>query len=169
MIEQGSATFMVGGDENNFLQVKPVLESITSKVFYIGKNGQALILKLAINISLAAQIYAFAEGMLLVEKSGIDMDKAVEVIQQSAIASPNIKQRAPYIFRPPEKSAAFHVKLLQKDLLLALDQGRELGVPLLNAAIANEALTAACGQNLGNEDLSILFKSIKQAFEKKAD
>lgn len=162
MIEQGSATFMVGGDENNFLQVKPVLESITSKVFYIGKNGQALILKLAINISLAAQIYAFAEGMLLVEKSGIDMDKAVEVIQQSAIASPNIKLRAPYILRPPEKSAAFHVKLLQKDLLLALDQGRELGVPLLNAAIANEALTAACGQNLGNEDLSILFKSIKQ-------
>ncbi len=124
----------------------------------------ALVLKLAINISLAAQFYAFSEGMLLIQKAGVDMKKAIEIIQQSAIASPNIQQRAPYILTPPE-IPLFSIKLMQKDLLLALEQGRQLGVPLLNTAITNEALTAACGQNFGEEDLSILFKSLKQTLE----
>lgn len=166
MVENGVVTIMVGGDNNEFARVKPILEAIGSKVFYVGENGQALFLKLAININLGAQFYAFSEGMLLIQKAGLDMNKAVEIIQQSAIASPNIKQRAPYILTPPEQ-ALFSIKLMQKDLLLALEQGRELGVPLLNTAITNEALTAACSQNYGDEDLSILFASIKQMFEEK--
>ncbi len=164
MVEKGLVTIMVGGDHANFLRVKPILESIGSKVFYVGENGQALVLKLAINISLAAQFYAFSEGMLLIQKAGIDMKQAIEIIQQSAIASPGIQQRAPYILKAPE-IPLFSIKLMQKDLLLALEQGRELGVPLLNAAITNEALTAACGQNLGEEDLSILFTSIRTLVE----
>ena len=166
MIEKGVVAIMVGGDHANFLRVKPILESIGSKIFYVGENGQALILKLAINISLAAQFYAFSEGMLLIQKAGIDMKQAIEIIQQSAIASPGIQQRAPYILTPPE-IPLFSIKLMQKDLLLVLEQGRQFGIPLLNAAITNEALTAACGQNLGEEDLSILFTSIKQMSEKK--
>jgi 3-hydroxyisobutyrate dehydrogenase-like beta-hydroxyacid dehydrogenase len=164
LVEKRLATIMVGGEHNSFIRVKPILETICPKVFYVGENGQALVLKLAINISLAVQFYAFSEGMLLVEKAGIDMNKAIEIIQQSAIASPGIKQRAPYILTPPEQ-ALFSIKLMQKDLLLALEQGRQLGVPLLNTAITNEALTAACGQNYGDKDLSILFTSIKQMFE----
>jgi 3-hydroxyisobutyrate dehydrogenase-like beta-hydroxyacid dehydrogenase len=166
MIEKGSATIMVGGDQANFIRVKPVLESICSKVFYVGENGQALVLKLAINISLGAQFYAFSEGMLLIQKAGLDMNKAIDIIKQSAIASPNIQQRAPYILTPPEQPL-FSIKLMQKDLLLALEQGRQLGVPLLNTAITNEALSAARGQNYGDEDLSILFKSIQQMSDKK--
>ena len=166
MIEKGLATIMVGGDHANFFRVKPILETIGSKIFYVGENGQALVLKLAINISLAAQFYVFSEGMLLIQKAGIDMKQAIEIIQQSAIASPGIQQRAPYILAPPE-IPLFSIKLMQKDLLLVLEQGRQFGIPLLNAAITNEALTAACGQNLGEEDLSILFTSIKQMSEKK--
>lgn len=160
MLEKGLVTIMVGGDHGNFLRVNPILESIGSKVFYVGENGQALVLKLAINISLAVQFYAFSEGMLLIQKSGIDMKQAIEIIQQSAMASPGIQQRAPYILTPPE-IPLFSIKLMQKDLLLALELGRQLGVPLLNTGITNEALTAACSQNLGEEDLSILFTSIK--------
>ena len=166
MVEKGLATIMVGGDPTEFTRVKPILESIGSKVFYVGKNGQALTLKLAININLAVQFYAFSEGMLLIQKAGVDMNKAIEIIQQSAIASPNIQQRAPYILTPPEHSL-FSIKLMQKDLDLALEQGRNLGIPLLTTAITNEALTAACGQNYGDEDLSILFTSIKQMLEVK--
>ena len=164
MVENRQASIMVGGDHAEFTRVKPILESIGSKVFYVGENGQALVLKLALNINLAAQFYAFSEGMLLIQRAGLDMNKAIEIMQQSAIASPNIKQRAPYILTPPEQ-ALFSIKLMQKDLLLALEQGRQLGVPLLNTAITNEALTAARGQNLGDEDLSILFTSIKQMLE----
>ncbi len=166
MVEKGLATIMVGGDHASFIRVKPILESIVAKVFHVGGNGQALVLKLAINISLAVQFYAFSEGMLLVEKAGIDMNKAIEIIQESAIGSPGIKQRAPYILKPPEQ-ALFSIKLMQKDLLLALEQGRQLGIPLLNTAMANEALNVACGQNYGGEDLSILFTSMKKTLELK--
>lgn len=116
MVENGVVTIMVGGDNNEFARVKPILEAIGSKVFYVGENGQALFLKLAININLGAQFYAFSEGMLLIQKAGLDMNKAVEIIQQSAIASPNIKQRAPYILTPPEQ-ALFSIKLMQKDCI----------------------------------------------------
>jgi 3-hydroxyisobutyrate dehydrogenase-like beta-hydroxyacid dehydrogenase len=160
MVEKGLTTIMVGGDQANFLLAKPILESIGSKVFYVGENGQALVLKLAINISLAVQFYAFSEGIVLIQKAGVDMKKAIEIIQQSMIASPGIQQRAPYILTPPE-IPLFSIKLMQKDLLLALEQGRQLGVPLLNTALTNEALTAACGQDLGEEDLSILFTSMR--------
>jgi 3-hydroxyisobutyrate dehydrogenase-like beta-hydroxyacid dehydrogenase len=164
MVEKGLVAIMVGGDQADFIRVKPILESIGSKVFYVGEHGQALYLKLAINISIAVQFYAFSEGMLLIQKAGVDMNKAIEIIQQSAIASPGIQQRAPYILTPPEQ-ALFSIKLMQKDLLLALEQGRQLGVPLLNTAMTNEALTAACAQNYGDKDLSILFTSIKQMLE----
>ena len=162
VVEKGLATIIVGGDHAEFIRVKPILESIGPKVFYVGENGQALFLKLAINISLAVQFYAFSEGMLLIQKAGVDMNKAIEIIQQSAIASPGIQQRAPYILAPPEQPL-FSIKLMQKDLLLALEQGRQLGVPLLNTTITNEALTAACGQNYGDEDLSILFTSMLES------
>jgi 3-hydroxyisobutyrate dehydrogenase-like beta-hydroxyacid dehydrogenase len=164
MVDKGIATIMVGGEHTEFTRVKPILEAIASKVFYVGKNGQALTLKLAININLAVQFYAFSEGMLLIQKAGIDMNKAIEIIQQSAIASPGIQQRAPLILAKPEHSL-FSIRLMQKDLLLALEQGHKLGVPLINAAIANEALTTACSQNFGDEDLSILFASLKQMVE----
>jgi 3-hydroxyisobutyrate dehydrogenase-like beta-hydroxyacid dehydrogenase len=164
MLEQGLITIMVGGEHANFIKVKPTLESISSKVFYVGENGQGLILKLAINISLAVQFHAFSEGMLLVQKAGLDMNKAIDILQQSAIASPGIKLRAQFILSPPEHSL-FSIKLMQKDLLLALEQGRELGLPLLTASLANEALTAACGQGYSEEDISILFQSMKQMLE----
>jgi 3-hydroxyisobutyrate dehydrogenase-like beta-hydroxyacid dehydrogenase len=146
MVESGQTTIMVGGDHDNFIRVKPVLEAIGAHVFHVGENGHALVLKLAINISLAAQFYAFSEGMLLAQKAGVDMKKAIEIIQYSAIASPNIKQRAAYILTPPEKGL-FSLNLMQKDLLLALEEGRKLGVPLVNTAITNEALNVARGQN----------------------
>jgi len=160
MVEKGMATIMVGGKRSSFDLLKPILENIAAKVFYVGENGQALVLKLAINISLAIQFYAFSEGMLLVEEAGVDMSTAIDIIQQSAIASPGLKQRAPYILIPPEQ-ALFSIRLMQKDLKLALEQGRELGVPLLNTALVNDALTAACNHDLGDEDISILFKSMK--------
>lgn len=166
MVEKGLLTIMVGGDPAQFNRVQSILEAIGSKVFYVGDGGKALVLKLAINMSLAVQFHVFSEGMLMVEKAGIDMKKAIEIIQESAIASPGLKQRAPYIINPPEHSL-FSIKLMQKDLLLALDYARQQGIPLLNTAITNEALTVACGQNYGDDDISILYKSLKQMSETK--
>jgi 3-hydroxyisobutyrate dehydrogenase-like beta-hydroxyacid dehydrogenase len=166
MVKEGTATIMVGGDNTVFIRVKPILESISHKVFYVGENGHALFLKLTININLAAQFYAFCESLLLLKKAGLNIQNAIEIIKNSAIASPNIQQRASLILSPPEDSL-FTIKMMQKDLLLALDQGHKQGTPLLNTALANEALTAANGLGYSEKDVSQLFQAMQQMLTKR--
>lgn len=164
-VKNGTATIMVGGDATAFLKAKPILESITPEVFYVGENGHALFLKLAININLAAQFSAFSESVLLIQKAGLNIQNALEIMKHSAIASPGIQQRAPLILSPPSEPL-FTIKMMQKDLLLSLDHGRKLGIPLLNTALTNEILTSATGLDYGEKDLSQLFQAMVEMTKK---
>src|ERR1019366_7030791 len=127
------------------------------KVTYVGDNGLALSMKIAINLSLAVQMLAFSEGVLLAEKSGIARETAVEVLKQSAIGSPMIQYRGPFVLKMPDE-AWFNVNMMQKDMLLAMEMGRLLDVPLPTTATANEFLTAARGMGLANKDFAIVFE-----------
>ena len=137
----GELTIMVGGDELAYRRALPVLQELGS-VVRIGENGQGLLLKLAINISLAEQIVAFGEGVLLAERGGIDRRLAVDVMTGSAIGSPVLKGRAPMVI-DPSGPVWFDIRLMQKDLMLALDAARQLGVPLPTTVAANDLLTMA--------------------------
>src|ERR1019366_7270561 len=97
------------------------------KVTYVGDNGLALSMKIAINLSLAVQMLAFSEGVLLAEKSGIVRQTAVEVLTHSAIGSPMIQYRGPFVLKMPDE-AWFNVNMMQKDMLLAPEMGRQLDV-----------------------------------------
>jgi len=123
----------------------------------VGDNGQALLLKIAINLSLQVQMVAFSEGLLLAEKDGIDREVALDVMLSSVIASPMLKYRAPFVLEQPEE-AWFNVNMMQKDMLLALDLGRELDVPMPTTAISNELLTAARGMGLAHHDFAVVFE-----------
>jgi NAD-binding of NADP-dependent 3-hydroxyisobutyrate dehydrogenase len=94
---------MVGGDEDAYRDVEPILRELGTPN-YIGGNGQGLALKLAINISLAVQMLAFAEGLLLAERSGVDRQRALDVMESSPIGSPMLKARASIILDPPEEA-----------------------------------------------------------------
>jgi 3-hydroxyisobutyrate dehydrogenase-like beta-hydroxyacid dehydrogenase len=122
----------------------------------VGDNGQALLLKIAINLSLHVQMTAFSEGLLLAEKGGIDKEVAVQAMLDSVIASPMIKYRGPFVLGHPEE-AWFDVNMMQKDMNLALEAGRELDVPLPTTAISNELLTAARGMGLDHYDFAIVY------------
>ncbi len=156
-LEQGNLSLMVGGDRTIFEQVKPILLAIGPKVNYVGNNGQAVLMKIAINLNLQVQFLAFCEGLLLAEKGGIPRETALEVILNSVIASPSLKYRTPFILNMPEE-AWFDVNMMQKDMLLALELGRELDVPLPTVAISNEFLTAARAMGLAKHDFAIVFK-----------
>lgn len=158
-VEQGNLSLMVGGDRAVFEQIRSYLLAIGPKVNYVGKNGQALLMKIAINLSLAVQFQAFSEGILLAEKGGIPREVALETWLNSVLASPALKYRAPFILEksPP---AWFNVNMMQKDLLLALELGRELDVPLSSVAIANELLTTTRALGLAQEDFSIIFETL---------
>ncbi len=158
-LEEGKLSIMVGGDRDALQKALPVLEAIGPKVTHVGVNGLAVSMKIATNLSLAVQMLAFSEGVLLAEKSGIARETAVEVLLNSVIASPMVKYRGPFVLKMPDE-AWFDVNMMQKDLLLALEMGRQLDVPLPTTAITNEMLTAARGMGLAEKDFAILFEAL---------
>jgi 3-hydroxyisobutyrate dehydrogenase-like beta-hydroxyacid dehydrogenase len=155
-LEEGKLSFMVGGDRVAFERARSILEAIGPKVTYVGGNGLAVSMKIATNLSLAVQMLAFSEGVLLAEKSGITRETAVEVLLNSVIASPMVKYRGPFVLNMPEE-AWFDVNMMQKDLLLALEMGLKLDVPLPTTAITNQMLTSARAAGLAEKDFAILF------------
>jgi len=160
-LQEGKLAVMVGGRRATFESVKPLLCDIGPNVTYVGDNGLALVIKIACNLSLAVQMLAFSEGVLLAEKSGIAREVAVEVLTNSAIASPMIKYRGPFVLQLPTE-AWFNVNMMQKDMLLALELGRQVDVPLPTTAVANEFLTAARGMGLVEKDFAVVFDVLAQ-------
>ena len=156
-LQQGKLSVMVGGRRETFERLKPLLEDIGPKVTHVGDNGLALSMKIATNLSLAVQMLAFSEGVLLAEKSGIKRETAVDVLVHSAVASPMIQYRGPFVLQQPDE-AWFDVNMMQKDMLLALEMGRQLNVPLPTTAVTNEFLTAARGMGFAKEDFAVIFE-----------
>jgi len=155
LAEAGTLTIMAGGEEAAFRRVEPLLHDIGRTVTRVGENGQGLLLKLAINVSLAAQTLAFSEGLLLAERGGIDAQLAADVMSTSAIGSPAVKARVPLMLDLP-KDAWFDVDLMQKDVRLALDASQNLHVPAPSAATAEDMLAKARDLGYGGRDIAAL-------------
>ena len=155
-VDEGKVSIMVGGDQEAFDRALPVLQDIGPVVQRVGENGQAVLLKIAINLSLHVQMVAFSEGLLLAEKGGIDREVAVEAMLNSVIASPMIKYRGPLVLGHPDE-VWFDCNMMQKDMLLALEAGRELDVPMPTTAVSNELLTAARGMGLDHYDFAVVY------------
>jgi 3-hydroxyisobutyrate dehydrogenase-like beta-hydroxyacid dehydrogenase len=155
-LQQGRLSVMVGGKKETFDKVQPLLLDIGPKVTHVGDNGLALAMKIAVNLSLAVQMMAFSEGVLLAEKSGIPREVAVDVLTHSAVASPMIQYRGPFILQQPDE-AWFDCNMMQKDMLLALDLARQLKVPVPTTAISNDFLTAARGMGWEKKDFAVVF------------
>jgi len=155
-LQEGTLSVMVGGRADTFARVKKILEDIGPKVTHVGDNGLAVAMKIALNLQLAVQMLAFSEGVLLAEKSGIRRETAVDVMVHSAIASPMVQYRGPFVLQQPEK-AWFDVNMMQKDMLLAMELGRQLDVPLPSTAVSNEFLTAARGMGMAKKDFACMF------------
>jgi 3-hydroxyisobutyrate dehydrogenase-like beta-hydroxyacid dehydrogenase len=160
-VQSGTLTIMVGGDEDAFLRVEPILRELGTPT-HVGANGQGLVLKLAINISLAVQMLAFAEGLMLADRDGVDRKIALDVMTQSPIGSPMLKARAPLVLDLPE-DAWFGIELMHKDIRLALALAEDLDVPLASAHVADEALSRAEELGYGRRDLAALFQVLERA------
>jgi 3-hydroxyisobutyrate dehydrogenase-like beta-hydroxyacid dehydrogenase len=156
-LEQGKLAVMVGGHAETFERAKPILLDLGPKVTHVGDNGLALVMKIATNLNLTAQMIAFSEGVLLAEKNGIPREIAVDVLTHSAIASPMVQYRGPFVLKMPDE-AWFNVNMMQKDLLLALELGRKATVPLPTTSLANELMTAARAMGYAAEDFAVVFE-----------
>jgi 3-hydroxyisobutyrate dehydrogenase-like beta-hydroxyacid dehydrogenase len=157
-VEQGQASFQVGGDPVALERVRPYLAAMgAGGITHVGPLGLAKTMKIATNLGLAVQILAFSEAVLLAEKSGIAREVAVEALLKSVVASPMVRYRGPFVLGRMPRDAWFPVPMIQKDLQLALDQGRAVGVPLPTTALTQEWLTMARSLGLGDHDFAVVF------------
>jgi 3-hydroxyisobutyrate dehydrogenase-like beta-hydroxyacid dehydrogenase len=155
-VEGGTLVFFVGGDAAVLEQVRPILEKLGQKIIHMGDNGQGVSTKIGINLNLATQLMSLFEGLLLVERSGIPREKALDALLNSVMASPAMKYRAPFILQMPQE-VWFNVAMMQKDVQLALDMGRELGVPLPSTNLVSELLSKAEEMGYRDKDFAVLF------------
>jgi 3-hydroxyisobutyrate dehydrogenase-like beta-hydroxyacid dehydrogenase len=154
-VEAGTLTIMVGGDEAAFRDVEPILRHFGETVVRVGDNGAGVLLKLAINISLAVQTLAFSEGLVLAERGGIDPRIAAKVMAGSSIGSPMLKARLPLLLELPD-TAWFTIALMHKDIGLALDEARRTGVGVPSAAAAAGVLERAHQLGYDGRDVAAL-------------
>lgn len=156
-LEQGKLSMIVGGDPAAFERIESILHDIAPTVNYVGANGQAVLMKIAVNLNLQVQLMGFCEGLFLAEKGGISRETAMKVLLDSVIASPSLKYRMPFILNEPDE-VWFDVNMMQKDMNLALEMGRQLDVPLPTVAVSNEFLTSARAMGLAKHDFFIVYK-----------
>ncbi len=154
-VKSGTLTIMVGGDAASFGRVEPVLQLLGTPV-HVGENGQGLVLKLAVNISLAVQMLAFSEGLLLAARDGIEPHLAAKVMSETPIGSPMLKARVPLVLDEPDETW-FDVSLMDKDIRLALAAAGEQNIELPSATVADEVLTQAAQRGYEHRDIAALY------------
>jgi 3-hydroxyisobutyrate dehydrogenase-like beta-hydroxyacid dehydrogenase len=155
-LEAGQLSFMVGGDPAVLERIRPYHTAIGPTITHVGEIGLATSMKVATNLGLAVQMLAFCEAVVLAEKAGIARERAVETLLRSVVASPMVKYRGPFVLEMPAE-ALFDVSMIQKDLHLALELGRKLGVPLPTTGVAQQMMTAARGLGVGHFDFAVVF------------
>lgn len=161
LAEQGALSIMVGGEESVHERVREVLLKMGGRTTHVGPNGAAASLKLAVNIIIGVTMEVLAESVVLAQRAGVAPEIAVEVLSNSAVASPFLKYKAPQLLQPLGP-AAFTASMMQKDFTMALQMARETGVPLPATAAANEVLTMARGLGLGEYDFAAVTTVIRQ-------
>jgi 3-hydroxyisobutyrate dehydrogenase-like beta-hydroxyacid dehydrogenase len=160
-VQQGKLSVMVRGRANTFARVTLRLLDLGPKVTHVDENGLALVMKIATNLALPVQILAFTEGVLPAEKSGIPRETAVDVLLNTIAASPMLQYRGPFVLKMPDE-AWFNVNMMQKDMLHALELGRQVDVPLPTTSLANEILTSARAMSLAERDFAIIFQVLER-------
>lgn len=139
--EKGELVFMVGGKAEVLERVEPVLRAMGKRFFHLGPNGAGQTVKLAMNLILALEVQALTEALTLVAAAGVSGEKFVEVMQSSMARAPVLDVKAPLILEG-KFAPSFPLRLMHKDLTLALELAKELGVSLPAGAAAHSTYSA---------------------------
>ena len=150
--ESGNLTFMIGGDPAVFERIRPLLDPMGKRIYFCGAAGMGLQAKLAQNLILSNILMAFNEGMVLATKGGVDPKLMLEILDNSAARSGLISFKAPFVFKR-DFTTNFSVKWMHKDVGLILENGEELGVPLLLTGLTRQLLQTAIAAGHGEEDM----------------
>jgi 3-hydroxyisobutyrate dehydrogenase-like beta-hydroxyacid dehydrogenase len=158
--ESGTLILYVGGKTETLERARPVLEQISQKIIYVGSSGQAIAVKVAINLNLPIQLVSLFEGVLLAEHSGVPRAEALDALLNSVAASTAMKYRAPFMLKMPGE-VWFSADMMKKDIQLALELGEETGVALTTARLVDELLDKAIAMGWGSQDFAVLYRVVE--------
>ncbi|MGD1209866.1 MAG: NAD(P)-dependent oxidoreductase [Candidatus Acidiferrales bacterium] len=159
--QKGELVFMVGGKAEVLERVRPVLEAMGKKFFLLGPNGAGQTVKLGMNLLLALQVDAFAEALALVTAAGVPADRLMGVLQSSMARSGVLDVKAPMMVKG-EFPASFPLRLMHKDLRLALELAREHGTKLPAAEAAYATFSAVKDASKDDPDFAAVARFWKQ-------
>jgi len=158
--EKATLTFMIGGDQSVFEKTKPLFEIMGKVFYYCGPAGKGLQAKLTQNLILASIMQAFAEGIVLATKGGISPSLMLEILDNSAAKSGLISYKAPFIFSR-DFGTNFATKWMHKDVGLALESAKDLGVPMPVTAVTEQMLRANMASGRADEDFCSVIRVLE--------
>lgn len=158
--ESGTLILFVGGSVDALEKARPILEQISQKIIHVGANGQAMAIKIAINLNLPTQLVSLFEGVLMAERSGVPRAVALDALLNSVAASTAMKYRAPFMLKMPDE-VWFSAAMMKKDIQIALELGEETGVELKTVKLVDELLDQAITLGWGDEDFAVLYRVVE--------
>lgn len=148
----GTLAIMVGGPEEAFHQVKPVLEAVGKSITYVGPNGAALVVKLGNNLIVAAEAVAIAEALTIAKKAGIDTGLVHKILSAATARSWILEEKVAASILKGDLNPGFKLSLMHKDVGLAVDFAKAQGVPVFVTALVHQLYTQALGLGKGDLD-----------------
>jgi putative dehydrogenase len=160
MVGRGEGIIFVGGERGVFERWRPVLETILPRTVFVGRAGQAMVLKLVANLLVALHSAAAAEALLMARQAGLDLGLVLDVLSRSAATSRMLEVRGPLVASgefPPQMK----LDLFMKDLHLIQEAARSVGAPLPLTDVAERLYAAALEAGHGGADLSVVVKALE--------
>jgi 3-hydroxyisobutyrate dehydrogenase len=158
--EAGELAFLVGGSESTLEHVRDVLRPMSRAILHVGPVGSGALIKLVNNFVCGVQTASIAEAMVLIERSGLALDRALPVLLDGAPGSPMVKTIVKRIV-DHEQTTNFSIALMRKDLDYAVALGERVGVPLETAATARNSFQRAVDSGLGGRDISAVIEPLR--------
>lgn len=156
--EGGTLTIMVGGDKDTVQKIQPILDTLGKNIYHVGEVGSGDAVKIVNNLLLGANMAAVAEALVLGVKAGLKPETMYEIIKSSSGRSYALEAKMPKFILKGNFAQGFAVDLQYKDLDLAIDTAKNLGVPMPVTNTAQQVFEMARAKGLGREDISAIIK-----------
>lgn len=159
--ENGTLTLLVGAEESALAAARPVMEAYSQNIIHFGPPGAGTAYKLVVNLMVAVQATALAEGVLLAEKAGLNLTQVAEALASGAVASPLVKAYAGRMARSEHDQVNFSARWMHKDAAYALRMATEKGQTMPTSSVAVQIFQMALAKGLSDKNLSAVIEALR--------
>ena len=161
--QAGELRLLVGGDPAALERVRPVFAAFSAEAHHLGPNGAGAQMKLINNAMVAVQVVALAEGLVVAERAGLDVEQVVELLSSGAPGSPAVRGRAARMAAREYEDVHFALRWMHKDTGYGIAEGERYSIPMPTVRAAREVFQVAIDHGLGDVDLAAVIEAVRGA------